>query len=123
MYYKTNVRFIEKYTFSERHHECNSIMTKYLDRIPIICEKNYNDNSLPDIDKHKYLVPHEITVGEFICVIRKRIQLQPGDSLFLFVGQFSSIIPSNVCINSLYDQHKNMDGFLYITYSKENTFG
>lgn len=123
MYYKTNVRFIEKYTFSERHHECNNIMTKYSDRIPIICEKNYNDNGLPDIDKHKYLVPSSITVGEFICVIRKRIQLQPGDSLFLFVGQFSSIIPSNVCINSIYDQHKNMDGFLYITYSRENTFG
>jgi GABA(A) receptor-associated protein len=118
-----NIRFIEKYTFTQRHLECNNIMAKYSDRIPIICEKLASDNDLPDIDKHKFLVPWEITVGEFICVIRKRIHLQPGDALFLFVGEFNNIPPSNVSMNSIYDEYKSNDGFLYITYSKENTFG
>jgi len=118
-----NIRFIEKYTFTQRHLECNNIMAKYLDRIPIICEKFVDDHELPDIDKHKYLVPRDITVGEFMCVIRKRIRLQPGDALFLFVGEFNNIPPSNMDMISVYDQYKNSDGFLYITYSRENTFG
>lgn len=118
-----NIRFIEKYTFTQRHLECNNIIAKYSDRIPIICEKLAGDNDLPDIDKHKYLVPRHLTVGEFMCVIRKRIRLQPGDALFLFVGEFNNIPPSNMVMISIYDQYKNTDGFLYITYSRENTFG
>ena len=118
-----NIRFIEKYTFTQRHLECNNIMTKHSDRIPIICEKLAGDNHLPDIDKHKYLVPRDLTVGEFMCVIRNRIRLQPGDALFLFVGEFNNIPPSNMVMISIYDQYKNTDGFLYITYSRENTFG
>jgi len=98
-------------------------MAKYSDRIPIICEKLASDNDVPDIDKHKFLVPRDLTVGEFMCVIRKRIRLQPGDALFLFVGEFNNIPPSNMVMNSIYDRYKNSDGFLYITYSRENTFG
>ena len=30
---------------------------------------------------------------------------------------------SNQSLSEIYDKHKNDDGFLYITYSSENTFG
>jgi GABA(A) receptor-associated protein len=98
-------------------------MVKYSDRIPIICEKLASDNDLPDIDKHKFLVPQYLTVGEFMYVIRNRIHLQDGDALFLFVGESNNIPPSNMAMNYIYDQYKSSDGFLYVTYSRENTFG
>jgi GABA(A) receptor-associated protein len=41
--------------------------------------------------------------------------------LFLFIN--NSIFSSNITINSIYDANKNEDGFLYVTYSKESTFG
>ena len=123
LYTNKDKRFIEKFTFSQRQNECNNIMTKFTDRIPIICEKNTRDNTLPDIDKHKYLVPRNITVAEFISVIRKRIHLHSNDALFLFVGKFNTIPPSNMFMTDIYDQHKHLDGFLYIIYSKEATFG
>jgi hypothetical protein len=79
-------KFIDKYSFFERNTESYKIMKRDPDRIPVICEKNRHDVSCPEIDKHKYLVPYDITVGQFIYVIRKRIRLPSSSALFLFVG-------------------------------------
>jgi GABA(A) receptor-associated protein len=116
-------KFIDKYTFFERNTESYKIMKRYPDRIPVICEKNRHDVSCPEIDKHKYLVPYDITVGQFIYVIRKRIRLPASSALFLFVGEEATLLPINSEMSDVYHQYKNKDGFLYILYSKENVFG
>ena len=96
-------------------------MRKYPDKVPVICEKNFRQVGLPDIDKKKYLVPLNITVGQFIYIIRQRLHLRPEEALFLFVN---GVIPSsNKFIGEIYDHYKDADGFLYIVYAKENTFG
>ena len=60
-------------------------------------------------------------MGQFIYVIRKRLRLKPEEAIFLFVnGQF---ISSSAIIGQIYDNLKDADGFLYMQYSKENTFG
>ena len=68
-------QFKKKYSFSHRQNESYSIQLKYTDRIPVICEKSHEkDTSIPNIDKNKYLVPSELTVGQlFAYVIRKSI--------------------------------------------------
>merc|ERR1711933_631538 len=43
-----------------------------------------------DLDKKKYLVPSDLTVGQFYFLIRKRISLRPEDALFFFVN---NVIP------------------------------
>lgn len=40
-----------------------------------------------DIDKRKYLLPSDISVAQFMYIIRKRIQLPPEKAIFLFVGK------------------------------------
>jgi GABA(A) receptor-associated protein len=119
----SNKRFIDKFTFFERTSESSKIMKKYTDRIPVICEKNIRDTSIPDIDKHKYLVPHDLTVGQFIYVVRKRIRLPANSALFLFVGDHNTLLPNNLYMDEIYARYRNLDGFLYIMYSKENVFG
>jgi GABA(A) receptor-associated protein len=116
-------KFIDKYSFFERNTEATKIIKRYPDRIPVICEKNRHDVSCPEIDKHKYLVPHDITVGQFIYVIRKRIRLPASSALFLFVGEEATLLPINSEMVDIYHRYKNKDGFLYIIYSKENVFG
>ena len=76
-----------------------------------------------DTDKHKYLVPRDLTVGQFIYVVRKRIHLPPNSALFLFVGEHNTLLPNSAYMDEIYDRYKNLDGFLYIMYSKENVFG
>jgi GABA(A) receptor-associated protein len=43
-------------------------------------------SDIPTIDKKKYLVPSDMTVGQFIYVIRKRIKLSPEKAIFIFVN-------------------------------------
>ena len=84
------------------------------------CEKAPNSD-IDDIDKKKYLVPADLTVGQFIYVIRKRIKINSEKSLFMFVN--GKIPPTARLMSMVYEENKNEDGFLYITYSGENTFG
>jgi len=79
------------HTTEKRKSEAERIRAKYPDRVPVICEKA-DRSDIPDIDKKKYLVPADLTVGQFHYVIRKRIQLAPEKALFLFC---SNTIPPN----------------------------
>ena len=156
----------EEHPLDVRKASSASIRAKHPDRIPVIVEKRQRDASLPEIDKKKFLVPSDLTVGQFVYVIRKRIKLAPEQAIFLFVS--AGTLPPTVaplqtvrrctaapppaaarraprtlhrhCASrtppprapshaarrarsQVYDQHKDEDGFLYMTYSGENTFG
>eukprot|EP00164_Ancoracysta_twista_P000010 GFYU01000013.1.p1 GENE.GFYU01000013.1~~GFYU01000013.1.p1 ORF type:complete len:119 (-),score=47.64 GFYU01000013.1:228-584(-) len=112
--------FKQEHTFEKRKQEAARIRAKYPDRIPVICEKAENSD-IPDIDKKKYLVPADLTVGQFVYVIRKRIKLSPEKAIFTFVNNV--LPPTAALMFNVYEEHKDEDGFLYITYSGENTFG
>ena len=74
-------------TFEERSNESKEIINKYPNRIPLIVEKldNKNDNIIPKIDKNKYLVPDDLTVGQLVYVVRKRIKITPEKAILYFV--------------------------------------
>jgi GABA(A) receptor-associated protein len=119
MSYKSE--FKENYKFEDRLQESNRIIEKYPDRRPIICEKSTSPYNLPILDKKKYLAPYDLTVGQFIFIIRRRMKLNPDEAIFIFVNGL--IIPTSAMVGNVYDYYKDPDGFLYIQYSKENTFG
>jgi GABA(A) receptor-associated protein len=108
--------------FSLRCIETNNILQKYPDRIPVICERDKRAPAdCPKIDKRKYVFPNDLTLGQFIFIIRKRLVISPEKALFLFIN---GTIPSSAnLVRSLYEYNKHEDGFLYITYTFENTFG
>lgn len=111
----TNIHYIEK-----RKEESERICSKFQDRIPVICER-IPDSDIPDIDKRKYLVPADLTVGQFVYVIRRRIHLPSEKAIFIFVKDI--LPPTAALMSTIYDQYKDDDGFLYVVYSGENTFG
>ncbi|XP_046842954.1 autophagy-related protein 8-like [Xenia sp. Carnegie-2017] len=112
--------FKEEHTIDVRRAESAKIRTKYPDRIPVVVEKAPK-STIPDIDKRKFLVPNDLTVAQFMYIIRKRIQLAPEKAMFLFVNK---VLPTtSSTMGAIYEEHKDEDGFLYIAYSGENTFG
>ncbi|RDA86628.1 hypothetical protein CP532_1049, partial [Ophiocordyceps camponoti-leonardi (nom. inval.)] len=113
-------KFKDEHPFEKRKAEAERIRQKYADRIPVICEK-VEKSDITTIDKKKYLVPSDLTVGQFVYVIRKRIKLSPEKAIFIFVEEV--LPPTAALMSSIYEEHKDDDGFLYITYSGENTFG
>uniref|UniRef100_A0A6B2LSJ3 Autophagy-related protein n=1 Tax=Arcella intermedia TaxID=1963864 RepID=A0A6B2LSJ3_9EUKA len=68
------------------------------------------------------MLPSDLPVSQFYMEIRKHIpSLDPKQTLFLFVNEH--IPPNEALISEIYTRHCDPDGFLYITYSGENTFG
>ena len=112
--------FKEKFPLQKRSDEATRIKKKYPDRIPVIVQKASNTN-IQDIDKKKYLVPADLTVGQFVYVIRKRIKLQPEHAIYLFVN--NTLPPTAMMISQIYKEHADIDGFVYFFFSGEQTFG
>ena len=116
------INYKQQFDFETRKDESDRIRKKYIDRVPVIVEKKEDNQDIPDIDKQKFLVPNDLTVGQFIYVIRKRISLEPQKALFCFVKD--SVIPStNSIMSKVYEDNVDEDGFLYVSYTGENTFG
>ena len=116
--YKLSYKDMNNYDI--RKLESIKITTKYPERIPVIVEKNQNSD-IANIDKNKYLVPKDLTVGQLVYVIRKRIKMPPEMALFIYIKNI--IPPQYELVSNIYNTYKDDDGFLYITYSGENTFG
>jgi len=113
-------RYKEENSFDKRHSEGEKIRNKYPDRIPVIVEK-LPVAKIRELDKSKYLVPADLTVGQFYFLIRKRIQLKSEDALFFFVN--NTIPASSTPMGELYQQFHDDDNFLYVAYSDESTYG
>ena len=112
--------FKTEHSLEKRKSEAARIRDKYPDRIPVIVERA-DKSDMPEIDKKKYLVPADLTVGQFVYVIRKRIKLSAERAIYLFVDNV--LPPTAAYMSALYSEHKDEDGFLYIKFSGENYFG
>jgi GABA(A) receptor-associated protein len=103
--------------------EALRVLNKYPDRIPVIVNRatNATEKTLY-LDCQKFLVPGELTMGQFMYVIRKRMNIAPYEALFLFIN--GVIPPTNSLMSTVYEEMKDEDTlFLYVTYSMENVFG
>ena len=110
----------EKYSFEERKKDSKFLMEKNERCVPIIFEKGYKCQTI-QFKKSRFIVSLYITIGQLLYIIRNYYAIDPFVSLFLFIN---GNIPSNSSlILDVYNREKDEDGFLYIQYFTENTFG
>lgn len=101
--------------------EIDKLRAKYPGRVPIFVKKSNNARDIPNIPKSKFLAPSNLSVGQFIYIIRRQISLPPEKALFIFVN--NTLPTSSALLSELYATHKSPDGALHITYTSESTFG
>lgn len=77
----------------------------------------------PAYDALKMALPARRTLSETIMALRTRLSLEPYQALFLTVGASGVLAPSNVLLRQLDEKYRDDDGFLYLGYFLENTFG
>lgn len=117
---KFTFKYKTQHDLDYRKQEAQKVRDRHPDRLPVICEK-VETSSITDLDKSKFLVPADLTVGQFVLVVRKRVMLEAEKAIFLFIGD---TVPANTTpMQDLYQKFKDEDGFLYVKYSGENTFG
>jgi len=99
------------------------LIKKYKDRLPIIIEKNETFELV--LDNYKYLLPKKMIISEYIYIIRNKIKIKPAQALFMLIKSKSGYVlaPLTNTIEEIYNTHHDNDGFLYITFKLENTFG
>ncbi|XP_074318236.1 uncharacterized protein LOC141655033 [Silene latifolia] len=98
-----------------RKAESSRIREAYPDRIPVVVGKS----DIADINdynnkKKRYLVPADMTVDSFGWVIREKVDISMKMNILLFVKNV--LQPDGATMLAIFAEHKDEDGFLYVTY-------
>ena len=109
-----NILDLNKKYFRSRKEESTRILNKFPNRIPIVTEKSGGNPDIPLIDKNKFLVPKDLTLGQYAYVIRKRLKINSEHGIFYFIN--NKMLPMGENIANIYHNEKDEDGFLYISY-------
>ena len=97
------------------------LINKYPGRVPIVFTKKFRD-PLDDLDKSRYLIPEDMSFGQVLCVLRKRLRLPPHKALFV-ISSHGRLISSSSFVGTIYEKEKSVDGYLRLMYASENAFG
>ncbi|TWW55677.1 microtubule-associated proteins 1A/1B light chain 3C [Takifugu flavidus] len=114
--------FKQRKCLETRKDEVCTIRSKFPNKLPVIVERYFREKTLPLLNKTKFLVPFELTLGQFLCLLRNKIDLDSSKTLFLLVAEKSMSCMSS-SMGDIYSHHRDADGFLYITYASQEMFG
>lgn len=65
-----------------------------------------------------------MTMGQFACSFRRRLDIEASDAIFFFVGNAATIVPSSMTFAEIALAYTSYDyPIVDLTYSGENTFG
>jgi GABA(A) receptor-associated protein len=107
--------------FDERKIKASLILKQHPDRIPVVVECSDALQAIHPLKKNKFIVPHELTLAQFMFVIRKHMQLEPEYAIFVFIN--NRLHPTTSLVGTIYAQEKDEDGFMYLDVFQESTFG
>lgn len=110
--------------FEKRCNISSKLKEMYPAHVPIIIEQA-NPKQPIAIKQIKYLSKSEHTVGQFLCNLRKQLDLKSTEAVFIFCVKNKDCIlaPTNTLLGTLYQNYHDEDGMLYLWISGENTFG
>lgn len=107
--------------FDERKLKAAMILKQHVGRIPVVVECSDQLQSLHPLNKNKFIVPFDLTLSQFIFVIRKHMKLDPTYAIFVFIN--NKLHPITSLMGALYQDQQDEDGFMYLNIFQESTFG
>lgn len=114
-------KFKLEYTEEQRKTESGKMRASWADKVPIIIEKNAASR-LDEIANTKLLCPSHYSFQQFLQGLRLKVKLPKESALFVFLNG-KDLVTGDRTIASIYEQHKDPDGFLYLMYCEHPTLG
>ncbi|XP_063297303.1 microtubule-associated proteins 1A/1B light chain 3C [Pelobates fuscus] len=114
--------FKQRKSLAARKGEVIGIKAKFPTKIPVVVERYPKEKYLPRLDKIKFLVPQDLSLAQLINIIRNRMDLSATHAFYLLINN-KSLGSLSLTMSELYKDHKDEDGFLYITYASQEMFG
>lgn len=120
---KSDITDVQLMSFQERVEKSTALKEKYPHCVPVIMNKS--KNIVQDNIQTKYLVPKNVEMSYLLASIRKRLKLEPSKALFLFIQKDNNsfLMTPSTLVGEVYNLHASEDGFVYLVYTLENTFG
>lgn len=119
------MEFLQQWKSTSLDHRkdiVHKLTAKYPDKLSLIVDRATKHD--PKIAKNKFLIPRTETASKVMAFVRNNIPtLTSTEALFFFLHDHSIMVPGSMGLSEIKDRYGNEDGFLYLTYTKENTFG
>ncbi len=105
-------------------NKIEEMIKKHPNRVPIII----SSNSFKEHGQHRFIVPNNITIAEFMKILRNKVSLRPEEAIYVFVKDITIskegiLVPSSSTVESIYNQYKDKNLVLNLIYEKEEIFG
>lgn len=120
--------FEKQITEEKRRADCNKIMERYPERVPVVCERAPRGGDVPQINSKKFLVPKQMSVSQLIVVVKNQLGAEGHPSFnenaaLYFTLRNRTTLQPNTKLEVAHNEHRSPDGFLYMHYSVETVFG
>ena len=130
---KNRLYYSQQHSLQKRIEHSTFISAKFPERVPLIVQPKPHSSSTW-LKNSKILAPKTSTIGALLCHVRETIPLDAQCGLYYmvdtskkeispFLNQQYQIIGGNDLVGHLYTQFVKPDGFCYIYYAAESTFG
>ena len=107
-------------TKEERKSISDHLLNNYPNMVPIHISRKFNYEK--KIKKNKFLTPRNMTLNNFILIIRQKIIIDQYKSLC--ICHKDKLLNINDTLGFLFDNYKNKtDNILYLFYITETSFG
>lgn len=113
-------QFKRENTLSHRKSLHEKIQKAYPLHCPIIVESRSSKD--PQIQRKKFLISSGASMGKVFYEFHKHMPTVASTQAIIFFTE-NLLIPVSDIVDDVYFKYHDEDGFLYITYTTESTFG
>lgn len=118
--------FKDDYDIESRKSQSKEALDKFYPyKVPVIIQKHHTERHLQSFKRRKYLIPRDMKYSSLLfCLRRKVVQNVSPDIAIYLMTENGKLLCNTDDILSIYHRNCNKeDGFLYLYYCSENTFG